>query len=83
MQPTTITHILRATHRPDVGQYGACTRCVHGDASGQRCQHPYAGRNGLPSATMRGSSGACQDGSLQDYQPLPGHHPAQVALSFE
>lgn len=78
----TISIILKATHRPDRGQYGACTRCQHGDASGQHCQHPYAGAHGLPSATMRSQEGECRDGNLQDYQPIGGHHPAQSALSF-
>lgn len=76
-----LAQILRATHRPDIGQYGACTRCAHGDASGQRCLHAYAGAQGLPSATMRGPDGACRDGSLHEYA-RPHHHPAQQALAI-
>lgn len=78
----SIQHILRAMHRPDVGQYGACTRCAHGDTTGQRCSHEYAGKHGLPSAIMRGPEGACRDGSLHEYAALPHHHPAQQALAI-
>lgn len=82
MTSCTIQQILRAMHRPDVGQYGACTRCVHGDATGQRCAHEYAGAKGLPSATMRSPEGACRDGSLHEYAALQHHHPAQQALAI-
>lgn len=82
MKAFAIHQILRAMHRPDIGQFGACTRCAHGDASGQRCAHEFAGKHGLPSAVMRGPDGACRDGSLHEYTAPANHHPAQQALAI-
>ena len=77
-EAATIAIILKATHRPDRGQYGACTRCLHGDASGQAC-HRF-GNKPTSSHTMRSTEGACGDGHLFEHQPNPNHHPAQIAL---
>lgn len=71
---------LRAFHRPNVGQYGACTRCTHGDTTGLRCTHPMATSFGGCSQTMR--SQVCLDGSLHQYQPPTPQHAAQTNLLF-
>ena len=76
-QAASIALILKAAHRPDRGQYGACTRCQHGDASGQACRF---GSKPVSSHTMRSKEGACGDGHLFEHQPNPNHHPAQIAL---
>lgn len=78
MAAPSIAIILKAAHRPDRGQYGACTRCLHGDASGQVC-HRF-GSKPTSSHTMRSHEGACGDGHLFEHQPNPNHHPAQIAL---
>ena len=79
---STCAAVLQAIHRPDIGQYGACTRCKHGDASGKHCDHLAAGLHGLPSATMRGFEGACRDGSLHEYQHTKNQHSNQASLNF-